>query len=68
MSQDIIPIVSFEFSKLCDLNKFDFYAVSTKKDKRVLKSQELLFYEYCDRYFWQINGLLINLNRASRGQ
>lgn len=64
ISPDIIPIVLFEFCNWCDLDKFDFYAVSTKEDTKVLKSQELQFYEYCDRYFGHINGLLIKTNQA----
>lgn len=63
---DIIPIVEFYFCNTCDLNKFDFHAVTKKEDAHVLKAQELKFYEYCDMYFGHLNGLLIKINEAAK--
>lgn len=64
IAPDIVPLVCFDFCNWCDLDKFDFYVISEDPDKKILKSQELQFYEYCDRYFGHINGLLIKSNQA----
>lgn len=64
ISTDIIPIVNFEFCNWCDLNKFDFYAVSTDENKTVKKSQELLFYELCDICFGHLDGLFNRLTQT----
>ncbi len=63
---DIIPIVEFYFCNTCDLNRFDFHAVSKKENVKILKAQELLFNELCDQYFSHINGLLIKINEAAK--
>lgn len=64
ISEDLVPVVSFEFCNTCDLNKFDFFLASTDENRKVLKREELLFYEYCDVCFGYIQGLLFKLNQA----
>lgn len=64
IASDIIPIVNFDFCNWCDLNKFDFRVVSTEKDKKVKKSQELYFHELCDVCFGPLDGLLNRLNKT----
>ena len=64
IGDDIVPIVLFEFCNWCDMNKFDFYLTSTDEDRKILKREELLFYEYCDICFGHIRGLMSKLNEA----
>lgn len=58
IDEHIIPLVCIEFCNYCDLDKIDFKAVSTQEDFKLLKSQELLFYHYCDVCFGHFKGLL----------
>lgn len=56
IGDDVVPIVSLDLCPTCDWNKLDFSLTSFNEDRKVLKREELLFYEYCDRCFGHIDG------------
>lgn len=64
IAEDIVPLVLFDVCNWCDLDIFNFKAVSTIEDRKILKREELEFYEYCDICFGHIQGLMFKLIKA----
>lgn len=64
IGDDVVPIVSLDLSPTADWDKLDFFLTSFDEDRKVLKREELLFYEFCDRCFGVLPGFRVFVNNV----
>ena len=63
ISVDVIPVILINISETSNLSKLEFRAVSKNPDVNINKRQELLFNQYCEKYFKSMISLYDRLSQ-----